>query len=223
MRNIESTGSYLAITTLYLPTEDGGDYHKQHEDSASSQTLRYSLTVRQRVGGGWVGDPGQVLHQQCAGSTDSFLGFQIQHDHAYTVCSIRTTSSYHLNRCDVTSFGCDGWYTIIHRIVQMFSCSPLQLLDRSWTEDGDPEPHVSLWKAVSDPEHLLLVTHWFVTESLASGCSGVCVWCVFVNVACTCVCTKVCIQNQSHKRSQIIDRRRPVVGFGGMADFQVCA
>ena len=44
------------------------------------------------------------------------------------------------------------------------------------------------------------------TESLASGCSGlselskcVCV-CVWGN-ACTCMCVRMCIQNQSHKRS----------------------
>lgn len=84
---------------MYLQTEDGGDYHKQPEGAASSQTLCCSLTVRQRVG-----ETQDFI--QCAGAPDSFLGFQTQHD--VHICSIRTTSLHHMNRRDVTSFGCDG-------------------------------------------------------------------------------------------------------------------
>lgn len=77
MGDIENTGSYLAITTTCLPTEDDHDRHKQPEDAASLPTLCCSLTVRQRVGGG--GGAG-LVHPQCAVNADSFLHFQTRRD-----------------------------------------------------------------------------------------------------------------------------------------------
>lgn len=150
-----------------------------------------SLTVRQRVG--WGGGRPRTSPSSTV-CRNSWLVFRLFKRNM--TCTCAASEQHHCITWTGVMSLCLAVMANIQSSIVLYRCwswSPLQLLDRAWTEDGDPEPHVSLLKSCMWSRTLIagdtLIRHWQVS------CLNVCV-CV-----CTCMFVRVCIQNQSHKRS----------------------